>query len=124
MGSLSSEIEASGVKPVQESIGPNPYVIEIKHLKKSFAASDVLKDISLDVAKGESLAVLGKSGAGKSVLIKCIVGLLEPDEGTIILFGKDISTIGKKELAELRKKNRFSLSECSVVRFDERAGES
>jgi phospholipid/cholesterol/gamma-HCH transport system ATP-binding protein len=114
MRSQSSEIEASAVKPAQESIGPNPNVIEIKHLKKSFAASDVLKDISLDVAKGESLAVLGKSGEGKSVLIKCIVGLLEPDEGTIILFGKDISTLKKKELVELRKKIGFLFQSAAL----------
>jgi len=114
MGSLSSGIEASGVKPVQESAGSNPNVIEIKHLKKSFDAFDVLKDISFGVAKGESLAVLGKSGAGKSVLIKCIVGLLEPDEGTIILFGKDISTIGKKELAEVRKRIGFLFQSAAL----------
>src|SRR5512140_3329162 len=104
MGSVSAGIEARGMEPVQGSVGANPYVIEIKHLKKSFAASDVLKDVSLDVAKGESLAVLGRSGAGKSVLIKCLVGLLEPDEGTICLFGKDIATVDKRELADLRKK--------------------
>ncbi|HEY3295348.1 MAG TPA: ATP-binding cassette domain-containing protein [bacterium] len=111
---LSSEIEARGVTPVQESSGANPYVIEIKHLKKSFATADILKDVSLNVAKGESLAVLGRSGAGKSVLIKCLVGLLEPDEGTLILFGKDISTIGKKELTGLRKKIGFLFQSAAL----------
>jgi phospholipid/cholesterol/gamma-HCH transport system ATP-binding protein len=99
---------------VQELTEEGLYVIEIKHLKKSFAACDVLKDVSLSVTKGESLAVLGKSGAGKSVLIKCLVGLLEPDEGTIFLFGKDISTITKKELRVLRKKVGFLFQSAAL----------
>jgi phospholipid/cholesterol/gamma-HCH transport system ATP-binding protein len=107
MGLLSSETEASAVNSVQVSAESSPNVIEIKHLKKSFGASDILKDVSIDVAKGESLAVLGRSGAGKSVLIKCLVGLLEPDEGSILLFGRDTATIDKKELAELRNKIGF-----------------
>ena len=102
------------MKPLAESTGPNPYVVEIRHLRKSFGASDVLKDISFNVAKGESLAVLGKSGEGKSVLIKCIVGLLEPDEGTIILFGKDISTIGRRELAELQRRIGFLFQSAAL----------
>jgi phospholipid/cholesterol/gamma-HCH transport system ATP-binding protein len=107
MGPPSAGIEANGVTPAQDSMGATSNVIEIKHLKKSFAAADVLKDVSFDVAKGESLAVLGRSGEGKSVLIKCIVGLLEPDEGSIVLFGKDVATIEKKELTALRKKIGF-----------------
>jgi phospholipid/cholesterol/gamma-HCH transport system ATP-binding protein len=114
MGLISSGTKASGVHPTQESIGRDRYVLEIKHLKKSFGTSDVLRDISIDVAKGESLAVLGRSGAGKSVLIKCLVGLLEPDEGTIILFGRDISTIQKKELVELRRKIGFLFQSAAL----------
>ena len=95
------------MQPVQGQIGQKPYAIEIRHLKKSFDEHEVLKDISIEVAKGETLAVLGKSGAGKSVLIKCIVALLDPDAGTIILFGKDVSQVGKKELVELRKRIGF-----------------
>ncbi|MGE5315528.1 MAG: ABC transporter ATP-binding protein [Acidobacteriota bacterium] len=82
-------------------------VIEIRHLQKSFNSHDVLKDVSIDVGKGENLAVLGKSGAGKSVLIKCIVGLLEPDGGTISLFGRDVAGLRAAELAEVRKKIGF-----------------
>jgi len=100
--------------PVAASLDLSPNVIEIKHLKKSFIASDVLKDVSLDVKRGESLAVLGKSGEGKSVLIKCIVGLLEPDEGTVILFGKDTATIGKKELATLRRRIGFLFQSAAL----------
>jgi len=100
-------MSAKGVRPVQGQIGKTPYAIEIRHLKKSFDEHEVLKDISIEVAEGETVAVLGKSGAGKSVLIKCIVALLDPDAGTIVLFGGDIAQVGKKELLELRKRIGF-----------------
>ena len=114
MGSVSSDTQAKSETPVRSATGPAPNVIEIKHLKKSFGSSDVLKDVSIDVAKGESLAVLGRSGAGKSVLIKCLVGLLEPDEGTIILFGRDTATMEQRELVELRKKIGFLFQSAAL----------
>jgi phospholipid/cholesterol/gamma-HCH transport system ATP-binding protein len=58
-------------------------VLAIKNLYKAFGSNQVLIDFNLDVFQGESVVVLGKSGSGKSVLIKCIIGLLEPDNGTI-----------------------------------------
>ena len=64
-------------------------VIEITELKKSFGDQEVLKNISLKLMNGENLVVLGKSGSGKSVLIKCIVGLLTGDGGTITVFDKE-----------------------------------
>jgi phospholipid/cholesterol/gamma-HCH transport system ATP-binding protein len=82
-------------------------VIEINNLKKSFGNQEVLKNISLKLYNGENLVVLGKSGSGKSVLIKCIVGLLNSDNGTINVFNKNVTTIGRKELGELRKKIGF-----------------
>jgi phospholipid/cholesterol/gamma-HCH transport system ATP-binding protein len=81
--------------------------IVIEHLKKSFGKNCVLEDINLTMSKGENLAVLGKSGTGKSVLIKCIVGLIEPDEGKLIIFGQDVSTLKEKELIALRKRIGF-----------------
>jgi len=80
---------------------------EIEHIKKSFGNNDVLKDISLKIEKGKNLVVFGKSGCGKSVLIKCLVGLLVPDGGKIIVFGKDISSLSEEELDVLRKKIGF-----------------
>jgi len=82
-------------------------LIEITNLKKSFGKLEVLKDISLKLRNGENLVVLGKSGSGKSVLIKCIVRLLNPDGGKIKLLNKNVETLKGKNLNELRKKIGF-----------------
>lgn len=82
-------------------------VIVINNLKKSFGSQQVLKDLSLNLYTGENLVVLGKSGSGKSVLIKCIVRLLNPDDGKIIVLGSDVSTLNRDSLGELRQKIGF-----------------
>ena len=82
-------------------------VISIRHLYKSFGNNHVLKDFNLDVYKGENVVVLGKSGSGKSVLIKCIIGLLEQDAGDITVLNDDVINLNNKELDELRAKVGF-----------------
>lgn len=82
-------------------------VIEITGLKKSFGELDVLKDVSLNLYNGENLVVLGKSGTGKSVLIKCVIGLFHGYEGTIKVFDKNIKTLKKKEMDQVRQKIGF-----------------
>lgn len=82
-------------------------VIEIRHLKKSFGRNHVLKDINMDLCRGENLVVLGRSGEGKSVTIKCIVGLLDKDGGDLKVFGKEISAMTGVELKELRRRIGF-----------------
>jgi phospholipid/cholesterol/gamma-HCH transport system ATP-binding protein len=82
-------------------------VAKIENLKKSFGTNHVLKGINLEIEKGENLVVFGKSGSGKSVLIKCLVGLVEPDEGKVILLGEDISELNDKAFNVLRKKIGF-----------------
>jgi phospholipid/cholesterol/gamma-HCH transport system ATP-binding protein len=89
-------------------------VVEITHLKKSFGANEVLKDISLKIEKGENLVVLGKSGSGKSVLIKCLIGLLEPDEGKVVLLDKNVADLTDGELNTLRKKVGFLFQSAAL----------
>ena len=82
-------------------------VIDIHNLKKGFGAQEVLTNVTLKLYKGENLAILGKSGSGKSVLIKCIVGLFNFDKGSISVFGEDISSLNSDKLGEIRKKIGF-----------------
>ncbi|QHS59325.1 ABC transporter ATP-binding protein [Chitinophaga agri] len=82
-------------------------VIRIEHLQKSFGDNKVLKDINLELHKGENIVVLGRSGQGKSVTIQCIAGLLEPDEGKLEVLGKDIREMSVDELRDIRMKIGF-----------------
>ncbi len=92
---------------VQKINDLNNLVIEIQNLKKGFGNLEVLKDVSLKLHKGENLVVIGKSGSGKSVLIKCIVRLLMADAGKIEVLGNEISSLKRGDLNELRKKIGF-----------------
>lgn len=82
----------------------NKTMIKIQHLAKSFGNNQVLKDVNLSLRKGENIVVLGKSGTGKSVLTKCIVGLVQYDSGHIELFDKVVEAVDDEELDEVRKK--------------------
>lgn len=81
--------------------------VEMLHLSKSFGNNCVLKDISFRIKKGENLVILGKSGSGKSVLIKCLAGLIGHEQGSLMIFGKKISDLNRKEKEETRKKIGF-----------------
>lgn len=82
-------------------------VIQIRNLNKSFGDNHVLRDFNIDLYKGENLAVVGKSGSGKSVLIKCIIGLMKPDSGTIFMFEKNIPDLDHAGLDDIRAKAGF-----------------
>jgi phospholipid/cholesterol/gamma-HCH transport system ATP-binding protein len=82
-------------------------MVEVRNLTKSFGDNLVLNDISLDVKIGENVVVFGRSGTGKSVLLKCVVKLLVPEEGEIIVDGKSVHTLKDKDLNELRKQIGF-----------------
>ena len=82
-------------------------VVEMEHLRKSFGNNHVLRDINLVIRKGENLAILGQSGTGKSVLIKCIVGLVEIDDGKLFILGQNISGLKYSEMIEIQKKIGF-----------------
>ena len=77
-------------------------MIEVKNLYKSYGGKGVLSDISLSVSHGQSLAVVGKSGAGKSVLLRCLIGLVKPDNGTIYVDNKLINTMNFSQLQKIR----------------------
>ena len=89
-------------------------VVDIEHLKKSFGNHLVLKDVSLTLKRGENLVVLGKSGSGKSVLIKCLVRLLEPDGGKLIALGKDMAELYEEDLNVIRKRMGFLFQSAAL----------
>lgn len=82
-------------------------IIEIKNLKKSFGDNLVLNGFNMTLYEGENLVVMGKSGSGKSVMIKCLIGLEEPDSGTIEVMGKNINELNRYDLDELRTEVGF-----------------
>ncbi|MCF8267119.1 MAG: ABC transporter ATP-binding protein [Ignavibacteriales bacterium] len=82
-------------------------MIEIRSLHKEFKGKKVLRGVDLDIHKGEALAIIGRSGCGKSVLLKHIVGLLAPDEGYVKVEGKLVGDLSRKELYEIRRKFGF-----------------
>lgn len=92
----------------------NEAVISIKGLHKSFENLDVLSGINLELFKGENIAVLGKSGSGKSVLIKIIIGLLKPDKGEVFVLGKAVDKLSTKELNALRLRIGFSFQHSAL----------
>lgn len=95
-------------------INKDEKVISISGLYKSFDDLQVLKGIDFHLFKGENVAVLGKSGTGKSVLIKIIVGLLKPDRGEVLVLGKHVDQLEGKELNELRLRIGFSFQNSAL----------
>ena len=82
-------------------------VVEITKLYKSYGSNKVLDGFNLKLYEGENLVVMGKSGSGKSVMIKCLIGLEEPDSGSISIMGQAIKTLSREELDELRTEIGF-----------------
>jgi phospholipid/cholesterol/gamma-HCH transport system ATP-binding protein len=100
-------VKQHDLKADHQSGKTDEVMVEIKNLKKTFGSKEVLKNINLTLHKGENLIVLGRSGQGKSVTIQCIVGLLNPDEGSVKVFGKEVPELNNDELKELRTKVGF-----------------
>jgi phospholipid/cholesterol/gamma-HCH transport system ATP-binding protein len=102
--------------PITINTGQTKNVIQIKNLHKTFTdrEHEVLKGVNLIIKEGENVVVLGKSGTGKSVLIKCIVGLITADEGEINVFGKDIQGLSEKELNKVRIKMGFLFQSAAL----------
>jgi phospholipid/cholesterol/gamma-HCH transport system ATP-binding protein len=88
--------------------------VKVESLSKSFGNQTVLKGISLEVAEGETLSILGRSGTGKSVLLKLIIGLHKPDSGSIRVNGEEVTKLPLKELNEVRKKVGFLFQQAAL----------
>ncbi|MCP2045241.1 ABC transporter ATP-binding protein [Pontibacter sp. HSC-36F09] len=101
-------------KQINPNIDRSEKVISIRGLKKAFDDFEVLRGVDLDLYKGENLVVLGRSGTGKSVLIKIISGLLQADEGTVNVLGKEVSGLKPREMDALRLKIGFSFQNSAL----------
>jgi phospholipid/cholesterol/gamma-HCH transport system ATP-binding protein len=95
-------------------VDTNAPVIEVKEIYKSFGKNEVLKGVTFSVNKGENLVVLGKSGSGKSIAIKCLVGLVEVDKGEINVFGTDITKLDNNELNKIRVRIGFLFQNAAL----------
>src|SRR5580700_3321529 len=93
---------------------PKQNPVEVDALKKSFGDQRILGGINFHVAQGETLAVLGRSGAGKSVLLKLMVGLQQPDSGSIRIHGQEIAGLGMDRLNEVRKHIGFLFQQSAL----------
>ena len=102
------------MKEINPRIDRSEKVISIRGLNKAFDDFEVLKGVDIDLYKGENLVVLGRSGTGKSVLIKIISGLLKADEGDINVLGREVGKLTSKELDELRLKIGFSFQNSAL----------
>ncbi|MFI5155422.1 MAG: ABC transporter ATP-binding protein [Chitinophagales bacterium] len=102
------------METVVSNIEKKDPVISIKNLHKSFKNTNVLSGVDLDLHKGENVVVLGRSGSGKSVLIKLIAGLLKQDEGTVHVLGKEVDSLNTRELQNLRLHIGFSFQNSAL----------
>jgi phospholipid/cholesterol/gamma-HCH transport system ATP-binding protein len=100
-------IQAKPLKDKKTTVHSKETIIELKNVCKSFGDNSVLKGVNLAVKKGEDLVILGKSGSGKSVTIKCLVGLVHADEGEVNIFGEDITKMSNTALNEIRARIGF-----------------
>lgn len=98
----------------EKHIDRTKQVIVIRDLHKSFGPNHVLRGIDLDIYQGENVVVLGRSGSGKSVLIKIIAGLLKPDKGSVNVLGNEVATINFRQLEQLRLRIGFSFQSSAL----------
>jgi len=96
-----------------EKDGSTP-VLAVEDLHKSFGSQKVLNGVSLSVNRGETLAVLGRSGTGKSVLLRLIIGLEKPDSGSVLIHGQDIAGLALDQMGEIRKKMGFLFQHAAL----------
>ena len=107
-------IDQVAVKPEEAEKERSAPAIAVEDLYKSFGSQKVLNGISLTVNRGETLAVLGRSGTGKSVLLRLIIGLEEPDSGSVRIHGQNIAGLGLDQLGEIRRKMGFLFQHAAL----------
>jgi len=107
-------IDQVATKPQEAEKGGTAPVIAVDDLYKSFGSQRVLNGISLAVKRGETMAVLGRSGTGKSVLLRIIIGLEKPDSGSVRIHGQDIAGLALDQLSEVRKKMGFLFQHAAL----------
>jgi phospholipid/cholesterol/gamma-HCH transport system ATP-binding protein len=107
-------IDQIAVEQAQAEEHGSAPVVGVEDLHKSFGSQNVLSGISLRVKRGETLAVLGRSGTGKSVLLRIIIGLEKPDSGTVRIHGQDIAGLALDQLGEIRKKMGFLFQHAAL----------
>jgi phospholipid/cholesterol/gamma-HCH transport system ATP-binding protein len=107
-------IDQVATEPSEAEKGSNAPVVAVEDLHKAFGSQKVLNGISLTVRRGETLAVLGRSGTGKSVLLRLIIGLDKPDSGSIRIHGQDIAGLALDQLGEIRKKMGFLFQHAAL----------
>jgi phospholipid/cholesterol/gamma-HCH transport system ATP-binding protein len=88
--------------------------IRLEHVTKRFGSRTVLDDVTLEVPEGRAFCLLGRSGTGKSVTLRHIVGLLQPDEGRVLVHGKDVPRLSRRELAEVRRSMGFLFQNAAL----------
>ena len=94
-------------------------MIAVRGLTKKIGRQEILRGVDLEVAKGETLAIIGRSGGGKTVLLKHLIGLMLPDAGEIWIDGENIIGLSERKLAAIRQQSRHSFSRRGSFRFDD-----
>ncbi len=104
MNAIDENLTETATKPNEAGKGDRAPAVAVEDLHKSFGTQKVLKGVSLSVTRGETLAVLGRSGSGKSVLLRIIIGLEKPDSGSVRIQGEEITGLTLDQLGGIRKK--------------------
>ena len=107
-------LDQIAMKPGETAEDGSTSVVAVENLHKSFGSQTVLNGISLTVSRGETLAVLGRSGTGKSVLLKLIIGLQQPDSGSVRIHGQNIAGLALDQIGEIRKKMGFLFQHAAL----------
>lgn len=101
-------------KQEQSDLEKGTPILAVENLHKSFGSQKVINGVSLKISRGETLAVLGRSGTGKSVLLRIIIGLEKPDSGSVRIHGQDIAGLALDQLGEIRKKMGFLFQHAAL----------